>query len=693
MTIYYEVLNKNLGYSRIGRMILSKDSRLYVNTPNIVIPFEKFLSNNINFLDSFTNQEIFRILDKEFLNKSFLGAKFKNVAFIYSHQGIITKFADILQTNEEFFKKNNLIPMIPFNVPSTTINMSFAKQEIKNYLTKSDEILKSMPNVNFGLTIKLFQYPHLLELYSDLINKNSNVKIVNFSDLFDYLKTFRDIINVIVKFKQDFDNNLILMCSGKVLPKIYPFLVYIGIDLIDPSYLLFLSSEKYYDTIEHLIPFHKLKYLTCSCNACKYLRENLNDSKEFNGKIKFLSLHNLISAKNYMQKIKQYMKTEDFRSFVEKSSFDDMDIISMLKILDRQFFKQLKYETPISEKNKKIKCLGPSSYWRPDFQLFRERVLQNFEPEPWTKLILLFPCSAKKPYSESKSHKKFLQVLRKFPEFPDFQEFILTSPLGVIPRQLENIYPVNSYDISVTGYWDEEEINITKNMLIEIIKMYDSKIPIICHVPEVGYAEIIRSAKPEISNPIYFTTIDNSVTSVKSLQSLYEMIIKFKDNYPLVKKNHDEKVKTLTLFRKINKILDFQFGKGIGCHILPKKIRIKPSKGKNFLDVYDKEKDVFIGRFYLDSGKFYPSLKIISSIKNLFKERSYLVFNGNKLSGTTLYRPGIKEFSDDLNPNSIAFLFDEYKENIIACVEMIVGSNFIKNSNTGRIARIYEKNK
>ncbi|GAI86743.1 unnamed protein product, partial [marine sediment metagenome] len=108
-----------------------------------------------------------------------------------------------------------------------------------------------------------------------------------------------------------------------------------------------------------------------------------------------------------------------------------------------------------------------------------ERLLKRFTPESWTKLIIILPCSAKKPYSESKSHKKFHSIIRKFRDFPDFQEIILTSPLGAIPRQLENIYPVNSYDISVTGDWDNEEITIASNMLIKLLEKYDKDIPIL----------------------------------------------------------------------------------------------------------------------------------------------------------------------------------------------------------------------
>jgi len=154
--------------------------------------------------------------------------------------------------------------------------------------------------------------------------------------------------------------------------------------------------------------------------------KNLFDIKYSSEKIDLLCLHNIISATNYMNKINQYLNYEDYRAFVEKSTCDDTNLISILKILDKEYFNLMRYETPITIKNRKIRCLGPSSYNRPDFKEFRERAIINFEPEPWTTLIILLPCSAKKPYSESKSHKLFYERIRKFSEFPNFQEFILT---------------------------------------------------------------------------------------------------------------------------------------------------------------------------------------------------------------------------------------------------------------------------
>ncbi|MHA1498957.1 MAG: DUF5591 domain-containing protein [Promethearchaeota archaeon] len=685
-------MKKRIGLSRIGRIILSKEEKRYVSSPNIIIPIKRSLINMVDFLEEFEKHPIFLISNEIFLKKSFLRAKFKENEFLYTHYGTIEKFHDILEENISIFLEDNIIALIPFNNPTTVMNKEFAKREVEHHIKSSQELLIKNPKLNFGITIKLFGYAELVNLYFPLIQNNPNVKILNFGDLFDNKRNFRKILQIIFETRKEVDQNLLYMVSGKILPNSYPMLIYLGFDLIDSSYMLYLSSANFYDTIEHLLPIYKVQYFPCSCCACKGKLKKLASDKFSKEKVEQLTLHNLITAKNQMHKIKQFIKTEDYRNFVEKSSMNDTNLMSILKLVDHQYFEDIRQETPIMQEVKPIVSIGPSSYFRPDFQEYREEIIKKFEPEPWTKLIILLPCSAKKPYSESKSHKKFLDVMHKFKEFPDFQEFIITSPLGIIPRQLENIYPVNSYDISVTGEWDSEEMLIAQEMLAKIIKMYDPKIPIICHLPKEAYHEIVNNVMSILPNKVYFSEVDNSVTSYNSLKSLENLLIKCKDIFntsdPSKKSQYHK-----SWIRKFVKILDYQFGKGIGMALFSDEVKVYPNKDKMHINIRDVDSKKIIGVFVKKSGQLELTLYGSNRIKDLIKNTHFMVFDGEIISGNTLFKPGVINFSDDLKPNNFAFIWNQNKEEIIGIARMLVGSPYIKNSSTGRIAKIYEKKK
>ncbi|MFX1401100.1 MAG: DUF5591 domain-containing protein [Promethearchaeota archaeon] len=690
MSHFYEILNKKIGFSRIGRIILSKESKKYIKTPNIIIPMQNFLMKDVNYLDEFEDHEIFIISKEVFLKIGFLRDKFRNTAFIFTHTGTLDAFIEILENNLNVFSKDNIILLIPFNIPTTIINEAFAGDEIENYLKQVNNLLKKHQDFNFGLTIRNFDYPRLFDLYKKLIKENDNIKLLNLTDFFDANIDFRKILEIIFDIKQNLDNNLVLMASGRIIPKYFPILIYLGIDLIDSSYLLYLSSENFYDTIEYLYPIYKVKHFPCSCLACKEKLKNLQIIKYSNEKLEYLCLHNLITAKNYMNKIKQYLKADDFRAFVEKSSFDDILVVSILKILDRQYFHLIRFETPITDSFPIIRCFGASSYYRPDFQQFRERVIRYFLPEAWTKLIIIFPCSSRKPYSKSKSHKKFHSILRKFSDFPEFQEIILTSPLGAIPRQLENIYPVNSYDISVTGFWDKEEIDLASEMLVEILSKYNKDIPIICHAKGEGYKEIILKAKSQLPHEFYFTNTNKSLISSSSLKSLEDCVRNLKSKLKL---ESEEKIHSFSKswIRKLIKIADYQLGADVGTKFFSENIKVRRNKLSGNFHIIDVEQKKIIGKFLLHTGQIEFTLYGAQSLLEINNKSNILVFNGETIKGNTLFRPGIIEFSPNLIPNNYVFILDKTKKKVIGLAKLIVGSNYLKNSKSGRIAIVYDK--
>ena len=692
MSNFFELLENRIGFSRIGRLNLAKERKLYIRTPNVAIPIKNVLMKQFSFIQEFENHDLFVISKEIFLKIGFLREKFKNTGFIFSYPGTNEKYEEILKKNVDIFTTDNVLSIIPFNIPSTTIGRDFAKREVKNYLTRAVEILKTNPNINFGLSIRLFDYSELINLYIPIIKENDNIKILNFMDIFDRFSNFRNIINSIVEIKTQLDNNIVIMASGRIVPKYFPMLVYLGVDLIDSSFLLYLSADNFYDTIEHLLPAYKLKYFPCSCVACKGNLKNLVDAKYSGEKVDLLCLHNLIVAHNYMMKIKQYLHHEDYRGFVEKSSLDDTALISLLKILDKDYFNLLRFETPITQKKKRVNCLGPSSYYRPDFREFRQRTIKNFEPEPWTTMIIILPCSAKKPYSLSKSHKLFLRVLRKFQEFAKFQEIILTSPLGAIPRQLENIYPVNSYDISVTGDWDDTEKEITSEMLHQIVTKYNENIPIICHI-ESDYLDIAEKVNSNSPHNFYFTKVDGKVTSKDSLKSLESIIKQHINDFKPLKKFPEGNYLSNTWIRKFIKILDHQFGRGSGVNIINNELVPFKFNSNSQIDLIDLKTKEKIGVFKNLSGQICLTIQGLKRIVQVpFSiDSNIIVFGGQEIQGNNLFRQGILEFSPDLIPNNYVIIIDEEKKEIIGTGKLIVGSNFIRNSKTGRVVEINEK--
>jgi len=152
---------------------------------------------------------------------------------------------------------------------------------------------------------------------------------------------------------------------------------------------------------------------------------------------------------------------------------------------------------------------------------FARRVQERYTP-PELEILVLFPCSARKPYSTSQSHQKFILALGKYRKF--VHEVILTSPLGIVPRELELTYPAAHYDTAVTGHWDEEE----KAWVSGCLEAYLSKNrykAVIAHV-EGAYREICERVADKLGIEMIYTVAGNSVSgeSLSNLKNTVESI-------------------------------------------------------------------------------------------------------------------------------------------------------------------------
>ena len=121
--------------------------------------------------------------------------------------------------------------------------------------------------------------------------------------------------------------------------------------------------------------------------------------------------------------------------------------------------KGAKIHTPIRANN--LSLQNPSVI---DFQ---ER-LAKFTPPVENMVLLVLPCSARKPYFKSSSHKRFFNAIREVDNYLSLHIISVTSPLGLVPRELEFCYPAAHYDIAVTGVWSPTEVEMLRTQLSRI---------------------------------------------------------------------------------------------------------------------------------------------------------------------------------------------------------------------------------
>jgi len=228
--------------------------------------------------------------------------------------------------------------------------------------------------------------------------------------------------------------------------------------------------------------------------------------------------HNYSALLREIKQVRNAIAAGSLRELVETRVRTSPHLSSMLRILDLNHSRFLEERTPVMRKQLLIATTNDSLV-RPEVQRFQERVIQRYEKPPSTRILLLLPCSAKKPYSFSKSHKLFRERILNLNNPFVVHEVILTSPLGLVPRELELTYPASTYDTAVTGYWDENEKKMIRTLLQQYLQKntYDT---VIMHIPS-QMQEFVANL---LTNPI--STCIDSPTSTESLNELSNVLKK-----------------------------------------------------------------------------------------------------------------------------------------------------------------------
>ena len=109
-------------------------------------------------------------------------------------------------------------------------------------------------------------------------------------------------------------------------------------------------------------------------------------------------------------------------------------------------------------------------------------------PAQQTRAMVLLPCSATKPYTRSPSHAAFRRRLHH----PSIHEMMVTSPFGLVPRELEMLWPAAHYEVPVSGRWSYDEREMLCERLAQLIERVQPEV-IIDHALPDGLIEQVKA--------------------------------------------------------------------------------------------------------------------------------------------------------------------------------------------------------
>jgi len=355
-------------------------------------------------------------------------------------------------------------------------------------------------------------------------------------------------VDFITKLREEIGYQKAIYMPSVGNPTNLALFTYIGIDLFDSTSAIIAARESTLLFETGAFNKNNLNENPCNCPSCSKINKK---PKEMN--FREILNHNYNAINKEIKHVRNSIIQENLRNLVENRVKVDPNLTAILRNLDRNHYEYLEKRTPIQNKNILI-ATSSESLNRPEIKRYQERLIRRYKKPNSAKILLLLPCSAKKPYSFSKSHRLFREKLFSTKNPLIVHEVIITSPIGVVPRDLELVYPPSSYDIPVTGVWDEQEKKMITNLLSNYLKINKYE-KIISHLP----GELNDFIKPILNR--YILTCKNNPTSKESLENLFDTLN--------VQVNKFEKINFQNRARDdLESLATYQFGKKIAQKLL-----------------------------------------------------------------------------------------------------------------------------
>ncbi|MHA2099980.1 MAG: DUF5591 domain-containing protein [Candidatus Kariarchaeaceae archaeon] len=468
----------------------------------------------------------------------------------------------------------------------------------------------------------------------------------------------RKMLDIIVTARKRIPPNIAIYLPGGVPIGYQGLMIALGIDILDdaPAYRSASRDITYYDR------FYKI-------NDNKISRKDLIDQ-------------NLNELRNEFTAVLRSMRENTLWTRIGRDMHSRPSVASAINIFIKDYLPNLNKFRFGSNHTNSLHFTGDEGLYHPDVLKFHKLVVSRYKIDSRKQLIVLLPCSAKKPYRESKSHKIFEKIIRKAAKknYYKIEIWSLTSPIGVVPRDLETIYPAGFYDLPVTGDWSEEESRITGNVLSKMLFKIPENVEVIVHVSK-GYSKMVQVGTKDRTPTISW--MDHSPTSLEAQKILTQSISSHFENV-----KEGDRVEVIKFVHKwqneVDSILQYNHGKNVSVNLSEVKFHGRPPR-----PIQVKTGNDHLLSWDVINGKIKLSPLAASEIAAY--SNNWIITDTHELQGTTLFSVGILDASEKISPNDEVLIFNSDKTKLLGVGKAMISGYSMNRIDSGIAAKIKKK--
>ena len=453
---------------------------------------------------------------------------------------------------------------------------------------------------------------------------------------------YKDLVDVVMNSMKNLADDRPRHLMGAGHPMIFALCVAMGCDLFDSAaYILYAEDDRLLST-RGTFKLENLTEMPCSCEVCsKYTPDDLRSMPKEKRR-DLIAQHNLHVSFAELRLIRQAIYDGNLMELVEERCRAHPALLEAVRHLGNYSSEMEKYD-PRSKKS--------AFFYTGSESLCRSEVLrhmQKLRSMPKKRDLVILPPT-RKPYSKFISGKLgefYIYGDENEIDLDDADFMVLDIPFGLVPLQIDELYPLSQNDAPKIR--DVDAIEFVEDFINEFVEYYNQ---VLIHkrinddlelglFNEYGKSDEIRYKKDDVA--------------------------------------------------KLKAIADYQFGPGAGKALFTGNINVEKSKKTG------KIRHVYDGKVIIVNMRASDSFLILSKegAKRLHNAMSYpqnrVVVNRDSepfaLDGKSVFCKFVTDCDDDIRSNDEVLIVNE-EDKLLAYGKTLLGACEIKEFETGQAVK------
>ncbi|MCS4542491.1 MAG: tRNA guanosine(15) transglycosylase TgtA [Euryarchaeota archaeon] len=499
-----------------------------VNPQRMVVPAKKLSDFGIQMVmvNAYLLKKYFEAEVKEKGVHKFLGFSGPIISDSGAYQ--LHLYGDIQVQPAEIVKFQEAIGSdigVILDVP-TGANMNYegAKYTVEETLRRAREALKikEREDILWGGPVQGGHFLDLVEYSSKKVGKlDFDLHPIGEPVQFLVQYQFDKVIDIIMAAKKNLPIERPVHLFGAGHPIFFALAVALGCDLFDSAAYALYARDGRYLTVEGTFRLDSLQELPCSCPVCSnYSSQELKKAKN---KEQLLAEHNLYATVSEIKKIRQAIYENWLWELVEMRARSHPSLLQALRHL-KKYSRFIEQFDPVTKKSAFFYS-GSESLFRSEIIRHVDRLINRYKPPEKAKILVLLPSSERRPFRTSFEHREYQRTIAEATgsKIDFIHECTYSAPFGIIPRELEDTYPLSQFE--APKILDLDSVEFVKQTLKNYLKRFrDKYLVIICHNDNLYWHNyIIKQCKritAQIKRELFVTSVTEKPTSKAALEKL-----------------------------------------------------------------------------------------------------------------------------------------------------------------------------